>query len=107
MPKIEVDEVQIPEGARLVEAYETSTQIVVCGDVDADDETHSCDAMGCGFGHVTHRFDKDVYERLDRATRLLGKTHGALAAHANSIHDFGHTRAVIAEASAFLKEADR
>lgn len=55
----------IPSGARLVEAYETQHEIIVCGDPPDEPEGtpeenwHNCDAMGCGsFSHVIHRFTK-------------------------------------------------
>lgn len=48
----------IPRGSKLVEAYETATQIVVCGEPPA---AHNCDAMGCGtLSHVIYRFEKAV-----------------------------------------------
>ena len=51
----------IPKGAKLVEAYETDTEIVVLGFPDENDETHNCDAMGCStFSHVMYRFRKEV-----------------------------------------------
>ncbi|MCI0391859.1 MAG: hypothetical protein MOB07_24215 [Acidobacteria bacterium] len=62
----------IPNGGHLVEAYETETEIIVCGDPPDEPEnlteeqyaewyetTHNCDAMGCGaLSHVIYRFNK-------------------------------------------------
>lgn len=55
----------IPEGAQLVEAYETATQIVVCGipneepDDMPDEQRHNCNYMGCSsVSHVLYRFNK-------------------------------------------------
>lgn len=62
----------IPVGARLVEAYETENEIIVCGEPQPEPEglseaemaawyetAHNCDAMGCGtLSHVIYRFDK-------------------------------------------------
>lgn len=54
--KIVVEKSRIPKGARLVEAYLTEKCIVICGDPDPEDESHSCDFMGCSsVSHVTHR----------------------------------------------------
>ena len=64
----------IPNGAKLVEAYETATEIIVCGDppdepeglTDAEyrewyENSHNCDAMGCAtLSHVIYRFTKAV-----------------------------------------------
>jgi hypothetical protein len=53
----EADGLRTPPGARLVEAYMTDREVVVMGDPDPDDETHDCDAMGCGtMSHVAARF---------------------------------------------------
>lgn len=56
---IHVPKYVIPAGAKLVEAYETSTRIVVMfGDEDIP-EDHNCDQMGCGsFSHVKYVFVK-------------------------------------------------
>jgi hypothetical protein len=60
----------IPEGGRLVEAYETPREIVVCGEppqalggFDESDETaHNCDALGCStISHVVYRFAKPAH----------------------------------------------
>lgn len=62
----------IPKSGRLVEAYETASQIIVCGDPPDEPEglteaeytawyetAHNCDAMGCGsLSHVIYRFEK-------------------------------------------------
>lgn len=55
----------IPEGAKLIEAYLTGTEVIVMGD-PPDEETvgeesaHNCDAMGCGsLSHVIYRFRLD------------------------------------------------
>lgn len=71
---IRVPKVCIPQGAKLVEAYETETEIIVCGDPPSEPEglteeqyskwyetSHNCDAMGCGtFSHVLYRFKKSI-----------------------------------------------
>jgi hypothetical protein len=67
---IKIENRLIPNGGKLVEAYETEKEIVVCGDPEDEPEehddswyetSHNCDAMGCGgFSHVIYRFDKDV-----------------------------------------------
>ncbi len=47
----------IPKGAELVEAYLTDQELIVCGHVGEDDETHNCDAMCCTtLSHVIYRF---------------------------------------------------
>jgi hypothetical protein len=69
---IKVPKMCIPEGAKLVEAYETAHEIIVCGEPEpepeglADEEygrwyetAHNCDAMGCGtLSHVIYRLTK-------------------------------------------------
>ena len=49
----------VPNGARLVEAYVTTREIIVMGwpSQNDDDESHNCDAMGCGSvgSHVIYR----------------------------------------------------
>jgi hypothetical protein len=60
----------IPSGGRLVEAYETNTEIIVCGDPPSEypegtpeDDWHDCDAMGCGtLSHVIYRLRKPLKE---------------------------------------------
>lgn len=55
----------IPEGAELVEAYQTAREVVVCGDPPAEEddpegERHNCDFMGCSSpSHVIYRFPID------------------------------------------------
>jgi hypothetical protein len=90
----------IPEGARLVEAYETATEIVVCGDPPPEhadhcaltdyagdspgkcdcgfdeEKAHNCDQMGCGtLSHVVYRFRKGEAEKafdlLERAVGMM------------------------------------
>jgi hypothetical protein len=79
----------IPEGARLVEAYETATEVVVCGDPPPEPEgldeeqyvayyqtAHNCDLMGCGtLSHVVYRFRKGEAEKafdlLERAVGMM------------------------------------
>ena len=74
---IRVPKICIPEGSRLVEAYETETEIVVCGEPPEEPENltpeqygewyetaHNCDAMGCGtLSHVIYRFEKTAVRR--------------------------------------------
>jgi hypothetical protein len=56
---ISVPKSLIPNGGKLVECYETEREFVICGEVDSDDESHNCDAMGCGsFSHVIARIPK-------------------------------------------------
>lgn len=46
----------VPKGAKLVEAYLTNSELVVMGQPKEDDETHNCDAQGCGsLSHVLYR----------------------------------------------------
>lgn len=56
---ISVPKSLIPNGGKLGECYETEREFVICGEVDSDDESHNCDAMGCGsFSHVIARIPK-------------------------------------------------
>lgn len=61
----------IPAGFKRVEAFESDTQIIVCGEPEEEPEgltaeeysrgyetAHNCDAMGCGLSHVLYRFQK-------------------------------------------------
>lgn len=64
----------IPASGKLVEAYETEHEIIVCGDPPPEPEglteeqyrdwyatAHNCDAMGCGtLSHVVYRFSQDA-----------------------------------------------
>jgi hypothetical protein len=75
----------IPAGGKLVEAYETEREIIVCGDPEPEPEglskeemeawyenSHNCDAMGCGtLSHVTYRFDKAEIESLRARVEAL------------------------------------
>jgi calcineurin-like phosphoesterase family protein len=47
-----------PESYRLIRAYSNGTEIIIPGDPDEekDGENHNCDALGCGWEHVAHRF---------------------------------------------------
>lgn len=57
---IRVPRDMIPVGARLVEAYETETEIIVLGWPKDGDDSHNCDAMGCSsVSHVMHRIEKE------------------------------------------------
>lgn len=39
------------------EVHATKTELIVLGEPDDNDESHNCDAMGCGtFSHVLFRF---------------------------------------------------
>jgi hypothetical protein len=65
MVTISVPEDCIPAGGKLVEAYETEHEIIVCGDPPdepegkPEEDWHNCDAMGCGtLSHVIYRFTK-------------------------------------------------
>jgi hypothetical protein len=57
--EIRVRKDYIPKGARLVEAYQTDREVIVMGwpSQNDDDESHNCDAMGCGSAgsHVMYR----------------------------------------------------
>lgn len=46
--------------AKPVEAYETEKEIIVLGRPKPDDDSHNCDALGCGSvgPHVLYRFLK-------------------------------------------------
>ena len=66
---ISVPKMCIPKGSKLVEAYLTDTEVVVCGEAPYDEdlpeeEQHNCDEMGCGSigPHVLYRFRlEDAY----------------------------------------------
>lgn len=36
-------------------AYETPTEIIICGTPPDEEGLHNCDEMGCGFEHVLYR----------------------------------------------------
>jgi len=54
----------VPEGAQLVECYETAREFVICGDPEEGEDEHgnpihNCDEMGCcTFSHVVARFPR-------------------------------------------------
>jgi len=51
-----------PMGSILCECYETADEYVIIGH-PGDDETHNCDAMGCGsMSHVVARVNKRKQE---------------------------------------------
>jgi len=58
---IAVEKDRIPEGGKLIEAYEYKDQIIIMGypepEKDPDNPIHNCDAMGCGSigSHVLYR----------------------------------------------------
>lgn len=55
-----VEHSRVPKGCKLVEAYQTAREYVVMGEIDPEDETHSCDEMMCGCtGHVVARIPID------------------------------------------------
>lgn len=56
-------EMRVPDSYHAVEAFMSADEVVVLDDVDSDDETHCCDAMGCG------SLGNHVVERLIRNTR--------------------------------------
>ena len=60
---INVPKACIPNGSKLIEAYITEEEVVVCGESPYDEdlpeeEQHNCDEMGCGSlgPHVLYRF---------------------------------------------------
>lgn len=56
---VRVPKHMIPNGAKLVEAYETERQFIILGHPESDDESHNCDEMGCStLSHVVARLDK-------------------------------------------------
>ena len=62
---IKIAKCRIPEGVKLIEAYETEHEYILLGDpCDTDDENdpryHNCDALGCGSadGHIVARYRK-------------------------------------------------
>ena len=56
MPKLDV-----PAGTKLAECYETDKEYIILGQPDSDDESHNCDAMGCGtMSHVLVRVRKEA-----------------------------------------------
>jgi hypothetical protein len=55
--EIIIPKYMIPEGAHLVECYETETEIIVCGEPQVPE--HNCDQMGCSsINHVRYRIYK-------------------------------------------------
>jgi hypothetical protein len=68
---IKVWDKYIPEGAKLVEAYETDKGFVIIGTPKSDDESHNCDEMGCStLSHVVARIEKP-------ACAVIGHDEGA------------------------------
>jgi len=58
-------------GYKTHNAYETETQVIVCGD-PGDNENHNCDEMGCtSVSHVLFRFDKDEIDRLTEENEAI------------------------------------
>jgi len=56
---LRVDRRCVPRGANLAECYETKDEFIIMGHPKSDDESHDCDAMGCGtLSHVLHRIPK-------------------------------------------------
>lgn len=52
------------EQVSIGEAFDTGSHIIVAVSVGYDlDESHNCDAMGCGQWHVLYRFPKPPAER--------------------------------------------
>lgn len=79
---IKVPKFCIPASGKLIEAYETEHEIIVCGDPPPEPEGkpeedwHNCDAMGCGtLSHVVYRFRKGeaqkAFELLERAVGMM------------------------------------
>ena len=81
--------VKIPAGHRAVEAYMSDTEIVVLGHVESDDETHSCDAMGCGSlgAHVVERLIRNARpaSRVEEAARRALAAIDALIAESRGV----------------------
>ena len=83
-------EMRVPESYHAVEAFMSADEVVVLDDVDSDDETHSCDAMGCG------SLGNHVVERLIRHTRPASRVETAaklaLDVLAEQSREFSHER---------------
>jgi hypothetical protein len=62
--RIEIDKQFIPDGAILIEVYETPTEYKILGEPPNDENLpeelqHNCDKMGCGtLSHVIIRINK-------------------------------------------------
>ncbi len=53
-----------------VTVYQTTTEIIITGHPEEDDETHHCDAMGCGQEHVLYRFklpQSEIFDAIDES----------------------------------------
>jgi hypothetical protein len=81
---------RVPNGARLIEAWESNGELIVCGSPREDDEEHDCDAMGCtSICHVVLRVSIPAGVHLDGASRphqntdnlLHGEDRDAARAH--------------------------
>jgi hypothetical protein len=61
---------RVPNGARLIEAWESNGELIVCGSPREDDEEHDCDAMGCtSVCHVVLRISIPAGVHLDGASQ--------------------------------------
>ena len=72
----------IPEGGKLVEAYEYKGQFIICGEPPTEEEyeaanvpeekRHNCDEMGCStFSHVIARFRSGLNAELSGGEKNL------------------------------------
>jgi NTP pyrophosphatase (non-canonical NTP hydrolase) len=95
-----------PEGTRL--AYVAGDRVIVPGHPDSDDESHSCDEMGCGHEHVVARYvalAADDAASLQEAAR--GRDARQRAVHEWCIAAFGeaHASSIPQRALRLLEEA--
>lgn len=61
---IKVEKSTIPQGAVLIEAYETDKEYLIVGQPKneeglPEEGRHNCDEMGCGCCHIIRRFSKE------------------------------------------------
>ena len=61
---IKVEKSSIPQGAVLIEAYETDKEYLIVGQPKneeglPEEGRHNCDEMGCGCCHIIRRFSKE------------------------------------------------
>ena len=90
-------------GYKTHNAYETETQVIVCGD-PGDNENHNCDEMGCtSVSHVLFRFDKDEIDRLtEENSTLIDKLYEVESEHRHHRDHFTRAECLAKE----LKETE-